>query len=205
MKARIAVVYHSGYGHTAKQAQSVAEGAQSVPDTHVDLLSLNELSDGLFKTLDAADAIIMGSPTYMGGSSAVFRRFVEATSAAWGDNLRWRDKVAGGFTNSGCMSGDKLQTLVEMALFAAQHGMIWVGMAAYGGWNTSSGSSEDLNRLGSWLGAMAQSNNDQGGDVMPPASDLRTAAALGRRIAEVTHTYIEGRASKKAGRTPQQS
>jgi NAD(P)H dehydrogenase (quinone) len=205
MQARVAVVYHSGYGHTAKQAQSVAEGARSVPDTHVDLLSLNELSEGLFKTLDAADAIIMGSPTYMGGSSAVFRRFVEATSAAWADKLRWRDKIAGGFTNSGCMSGDKLQTLMEMALFAAQHGMIWVGLATYGGWNTSAGSSEDLNRLGSWLGAMAQSNNDQGGDVVPPPADLRTAAALGQRIAEVTHTYLEGRASKKAGRSPQQS
>jgi hypothetical protein len=34
---RVAVVYHSGYGHTAKQAEAVARGAASVPGTHVDL------------------------------------------------------------------------------------------------------------------------------------------------------------------------
>lgn len=205
MEARVAIVYHSGYGHTAKQAQAVADGAREVPDTRVDLLSLNELTEDLWTTLDAADAIIMGSPTYMSAASAGFRKFVEATSSRWADNLRWRDKIAGGFTNSGCMSGDKLHTLVEIALFAAQHGMIWVGMAAFGGWNTSAGSSEDLNRLGSWLGAMSQSNNDQPGDVVPPPSDLRTAAALGRRIAEVTHVVIAGRAASKTARNPRTS
>ncbi len=204
MEARIAIVYHSGYGHTARQAKAVADGAREVANTHVDLLPLDELTDDLWKTLDAADAIIMGSPTYMSGASAGFRKFVEATTKVWNDNLRWRNKIAGGFTNSGCLSGDKLQTLVEIALFAAQHGMIWVGMANYGGWNSSTGSSEDLNRLGSWLGAMSQSNIDQPADVVPPSSDLRTASALGRRITEVTHQHIAGRAALKA-RNPQES
>jgi hypothetical protein len=84
-----------------------------------------------------------------------------------------------------------------MSLFAAQHGMVWVGLAAYGGWNTSKGSAEDLNRLGSWLGAMAQSNFDASPEIAPPASDLRTAAALGRRIAEVTHVHVRGRQAMK--------
>ncbi|MEU5099336.1 flavodoxin family protein [Streptomyces sp. NPDC020996] len=193
MRVKVAVAYHSGYGHTAKQAAAVAAGAEKVPDTEVTLVSLAELTEGLWESLQEADAIIFGTPTYMGGSSAVFRAFIEATSKVWGDNLGWKNKIAGGFTNSGNMSGDKLNTLFDIALFAAQHGMIWVGLAEYGGWNTSAGSPEDINRLGSWLGAMSQANNDEGPDVTPGPSDLRTAEALGRRIAENTHVFLAGR------------
>ncbi|MGW4806375.1 flavodoxin family protein [Kitasatospora sp. NPDC004272] len=193
MQARIAVAYHSGYGHTAKQAEAVAAGAGKVEGTEVRLLPLTELDDELWRALDEADAIVFGSPTYMGGSSAVFRTFVEATSQVWGDGMRWKDKIGAGFTNSGNMAGDKLHTLTDIALFAAQHGMIWVGLAEYGGWNTSTGSAEDLNRLGSWLGAMSQSNNDQSPELTPTASDLRTAEALGRRVAEITRVQLRGR------------
>ncbi|MFF5210569.1 flavodoxin family protein [Streptosporangium sp. NPDC000396] len=195
MQARIVVAYHSGYGHTAKQAEAVAAGAEKVPDTEVRLVSLTELNDELWERLQEADAIIFGTPTYMGGASAGFRTFVEATSQVWGDNLRWKDKIAAGFTNSGNMSGDKLHTLVDIALFAAQHGMIWVGLAEYGGWNTSQGSPEDINRLGSWLGAMSQSNNDESPEVTPGTSDLRTAEVLGRRVAAITHVQLRGRSA----------
>lgn len=193
MQARVVVAYHSGYGHTGRQAEAVATGAGKVPDTETALVSLSELTDELWETLQGADAIIFGSPTYMGGTSAAFRAFVEATSEVWGDGMRWKDKIAAGFTNSGNMAGDKLHSLVNIALFAAQHGMIWVGLAEYGGWNTSTGGPADLNRLGSWLGAMSQSNNDQAPDVQPGESDLRTAEALGRRVAEVTHVHLRGR------------
>lgn len=193
VQVKIAVVYHSGYGHTARQAAAVAEGAREVADTVVDLIALPDLSEEDWATIEAADALIFGSPTYMSGASAGFRTFVEATSKPWSDNLRWRNKIAAGFTNSGNMSGDKLQTLVEIALFAAQHGMIWVGMAHYGGWNTSTGRIEDVNRLGSWLGAMAQSDMDQDAETVPPASDLRTAAELGKRVARVAHVHVRGR------------
>lgn len=192
MEIRVVVAYHSGGGHTARQAHSVAEGASAVANARVDLVSLAELSKTSWELLNASDAIILGSPTYMSGASAVFRRFAEATSSIWSDDLRWRNKIAAGFTNSGCMSGDKLQTLIEMALFAAQHGMIWVGQASFGGWNTTTGSVSDLNRLGSWLGAMAQSNNDEPATTAPPPADLRTAAALGRRVAEVAQIYRTG-------------
>jgi hypothetical protein len=134
----------------------------------------------------------------MGGSSAVFRAFVEATSEVWGDDMRWKNKIASGFTNSGTVSGDKLHTLVDIALFAAQHGMIWVGLAEYAGWNSSTGSPEDVNRLGSWLGAMSQSNIDQGPEVTPGDSDLRTAEFLGRRVAETTQVFLRGRAAEEA-------
>jgi len=39
---RIAVVFHSGYGHTAKQAQAVARGAADVPGATVDIRALED-------------------------------------------------------------------------------------------------------------------------------------------------------------------
>jgi multimeric flavodoxin WrbA len=192
MTVRIAVAYHSGYGHTARQAQAVAQGAREVPDTVVDLLLLDELTDELWSTLREADAIVFGAPTYMGGPSAVFKAFAEASAVPWADNLAWRDKIAAGFTNSKAMSGDKLNSLVYFAILAAQHGMIWVGLDEYPGWSSSTASIEDVNRLGSWLGAMAQSDADLPADVVPRATDLRTAAALGRRVALVTLRHRRG-------------
>lgn len=189
---RVAVAYHSGYGHTARQAEAVAAGAAAVPGTLVDLLSVDELTVELWDILELADAIVFGAPTYMGGPSGVFKSFADATAGLWAED-RWKDKLAAGFTNSGHMQGDKLNTLIYFAILAAQHGMHWVNLGLKGGWDTSQGSAEDVNRLGSWLGAMAQSNKDQSADLVPPPSDLRTAEALGRRVANVAHQFAYGR------------
>ncbi|MFI6832735.1 flavodoxin family protein [Kribbella sp. NPDC050241] len=192
MSARIAIAYHSGFGHTAKQAEAVAAGAASVPGTVTDLVLLDELTDDIWDRLAAADAIIFGAPTYFGSPSAVFKAFAEASVKIWAADLGWRDKIAAGFTNSKAMSGDKLNSLVDLAVFAAQHGMIWVGLDLYPGWAESTASIEDLNRLGSWLGAMAQSDADLSAEKAPPATDLRTAAALGARVATVTQRHLRG-------------
>ncbi len=190
---RVAIAYHSGFGHTAKQAEAVARGAASVPGVHAELHNVAELTDDLWAALDRADAIIFGSPTYMGSPSAAFKAFAEGTSKVWADQLRWKDKIAAGFTNSQNIHGDKLNSLIDFVILAAQHGMHWVSLGLYPGWNTSVGSSEDLNRLGSFLGAMAQSNGDAGPEIAPPKSDLETAEALGRRVALVTQQWVRGR------------
>jgi multimeric flavodoxin WrbA len=190
--ARIAIAFHSGYGHTARQAEAVAAGASSVPGAVAELVPLDELTEDVWGRLAAADAIVFGAPTYMGSPSAVFKKFAEESVRAWADNLAWRDKIAAGFTNSKAMSGDKLNSLVDLAVFAAQHGMIWVGLDLYPGWAESTASIEDLNRLGSWLGAMAQSDADLSAEKAPPATDLRTAEALGARVATVTLRHLRG-------------
>lgn len=199
---RIAVVFHSGYGHTARQAEAVAQGARSLPGADVQLLPIADDDPGTLAAalaaVDAADGVLFGAPTYMGAASAAFKRFAEASSAPWGDGLRWKDKVAGGFTNSQNINGNKENTLLELFVLASQHGMHWVSLGMYAGWNTTTGSSEDLNRLGSFTGAMAQSHGDTGPDVSPPPSDLATAQTLGRRVAEVTRDYVAGRASTAA-------
>ncbi len=181
--AKIAIVYHSGYGHTAVLAEAVREGALRVPGSVVSLVKVEEAEKN-WETLNKADALIFGAPTYMGSAAAPFAAFMDASSKIWAQQL-WKDKVAAGFTNSGSQSGDKLNTLVQMMLFAMQHGMIWVGLGLLPGNNTSKGSPSDINRLGSFAGAMAQSNNDQGPDVAPPEADRKTAALLGERVAKL--------------------
>lgn len=181
----ISIVYDSGFGHTAKQADSVANGATSVAGVSVRSYAVAS-GPADWDSLAASDAIIFGSPTYNGTLSARLKQFFEdSTKTAWND-MKWRNKIAAGFTNSGAQGGDKLNTLISMSLFAAQHGMVWVGLDLKPGNSSSTGSVSDLNRHGSWLGAMAQSNGDQGPDVAPTDSDLQTAAYLGKRVAELT-------------------
>lgn len=190
--ARIAIAFHSGHGHPAEQAEAVAAGAESVPGTVTDLVPLDELTDDVWTRLTAADAIIFGAPTSMGSPRWVFKKSAEESARIWAADLAWRDKIAAGFTNSKAIAGDKLNSLVDHAVFAAQHGMIWVGLDIYPGWAESTASIEDLNRLRSWLGAMAQSAADLSAEKAPPATDLRTAAALGARVATVTQRHLRG-------------
>jgi multimeric flavodoxin WrbA len=192
----VAIVYHSGYGHTAKLAQAVADGAANVSGTQVKLVRTEDV-DKHWHDLDAAEAIVFGAPTYMGGPSAAFKSFMEQSAKVW-MHQQWKDKLAAGFTNSASQSGDKLNTLVDLAVFAAQHGMHWINLGLLPGNNSSKGSTEDLNRLGSFLGAMAQSNNDQGPEVAPISSDLRTAASLGMRVALAAHQFARSHERKVA-------
>jgi len=184
---RVAIVYHSGYGHTAKQAEAVRQGAASVAGVEAVLLTSDEAQQQ-WPVLEAADAIIFGSPTYMGSASAQFKAFMDASSGIWYAR-GWKDKIAAGFTNSASQSGDKLNTLIQLAIFAAQHGMIWVGQDLLPGNNNSKGSVNDLNRLGSFLGAMAQSNSDEPADTAPIESDLKTAQHLGERVAQIALNF----------------
>ena len=192
--SRVAVVYHSGYGHTKVQAEAVAEGASAIAGTAVTLIAVED-HEKHWSALDDADAIIFGAPTYMAGASAPFKAFLDATSSRWAEQ-RWKDKLAAGFTNSAGTNGDKLSTLQQFALFAMQHGMVWVGLGLLPGNHTSKGSAEDLNRLAGFLGAMAQSNADQGAEIVPPLSDRRTAEHLGSRVAQAAARWRQGATHK---------
>lgn len=178
---RVAVVFHSGYGHTRVQAEAVHRGAAQVPGATSTLVPVEDV-DGAWVSLDEADAIVFGTPTYMAGPSARFKTFLDATSSRWEEQL-WKDKLAAGFTNSAGLNGDKLATLQVLSLFAMQHSMVWVGLGLLPGNHSSQGSAEDLNRLAGFLGAMAQSNADQPAEVVPPLTDQRTAEHLGARVA----------------------
>jgi multimeric flavodoxin WrbA len=191
MEAKVCVIYHSGYGHTARLAESVAAGVRRIEGVECLIVSVEELEDAeadAWSRIDQADAMIFGCPTYMGSPSAGIKKFMEMTSPRWFEQ-KWADKLAAGFTNSGSHNGDKQNTLVGLATFAAQHGMVWINLNILPGNNTAKGTVDDPNRLGSCLGAMSQSNIDQGPDLVPPQTDLDTGARLGERVALCTRRW----------------
>jgi NAD(P)H dehydrogenase (quinone) len=191
----VVIAYHSGFGHTATLASAVASGARS-GGVRVIVIAVDAMTDADWDVLDMADGIIFGSATYMGNVSAGFQAFAEKTGRRC-LNGSWRDKVAAGFTNSGAKSGDKLSSLMSLAVFAAQHHMHWVNLGLSAGWTTAAGSENDLNRLGFWLGAGTQTDMDADPDQVHPA-DVRTCEHLGHRVALVTRQMVAGRAAAQA-------
>ena len=179
----VSIIYFSGSGHTTKLAEAVAKGAASVDGVKANLLTIRDddivkgryQNDGVWAQLDASDAIIFGSPTYMGGPAAQFKAFADASGGKWYTGA-WRDKVASGFTVSNSPSGDKLSTLQYFFTFAMQHGMIWVGLGEM------PVQPNGVNRVGSFSGAMALAGQESP-DVAPNEGDKLTGEILGRRVA----------------------
>lgn len=180
--AIVAVVFHSANGTTEKLANSVISGVASLPG--VDALKIeilgSDIIEGRYKNqevldgLDGVDAIIFGSPTFMGNVSAQFKAFADATGDKWSEKT-WSDKIAGGFTIGSNFSGDQLMTIQYFQIFANQHGMIWASLDIPGGCDPMG-----RNRLGAQSGLIAQSSDDTLNEM-----DLATAHYLGLRIAKL--------------------
>ena len=184
---KIAIVYFSGTGHTAQMAEAVCKGASGAPGVQASLLPIDGRAvkdgrfqdDNLLSRLAEADAIIFGSPTYMGGAAGQFKAFADATGGIW-HARQWKDKLAAGFTHSGSPSGDKLATLQYFSVLAAQHGMIWIGNAEP---LSNSPDGLQINRVNSSLGVMGYGNHEAGAPPQVDPGDLRTADSLGLRVA----------------------
>lgn len=178
MSKKIVVVYHSGYGHTRRMAEAVADSAGAA------LIAIDaegNLPGGAWEQLAAADMIVFGSPTYMGMVSWQFKKFADASSKPWFGQA-WRNKLAAGFTNSASLNGDKGETLHYMFTLSMQHGMVWVGTGLMPA-NHGKATRSDINHLGAFAGAMCTSPSD-----LPPEQmvegDLATARAFGKRLIE---------------------
>lgn len=197
--ARIAIAYHSGYGHTEVLANSIADGVRQTGAEAV-LLKIENASqdfDPLLDEITASDAVIFGAPTYMGDVSGVFKVFADATSKPWFTQA-WKDKLAAGFTVSHSFSGDKLHTLQSLSVLAAQHGMVWIGQGeAAPGVTAAERGPDSVNRVGAFLGLAAQADN-VAADVSPPAGEHLTARLLGERVARAAQRWARGAADDLA-------
>lgn len=179
----VSIIYFSTSGHTSQLAQAIAAGAGAVAGTQTHLIAVNGddivkgryTNEEVFALLDRSDAIIFGSPTYMGGPAAQFKAFADATGGKW-YTAAWRDKLAAGFTVSDSPSGDKQGTLNYLFTLAMQHGMVWVGLGEL------PMQANGTNRLGSYSGVMAQSDQASA-DTAPGAGDTVNGTLLGRRVA----------------------
>jgi len=179
LSKNIVIVYHSGYGHTRKVAEAVAAGSCGA------LLAIDaegNLPAGGWEQLAAADAIVFGSPTYMGSVSWQFKKFADASSKPW-YGQQWKNKLAAGFTNSASMNGDKLSTLHYFFTFSQQHGMLWVGTGMMPS-NSKSAQRDDINYVASSSGLMTTTPSDASADEMV-AGDIATARVFGQRVAAV--------------------
>jgi multimeric flavodoxin WrbA len=180
--SRIAIVYFTKSDVTGQLANAIASGAKQEPGITVyehrvegyEIFEGRFENEALFEQLKLCDAIIFGSPTYMGSVSAQFKAFADASSEHW-QKQDWADKVSAGFTSGTGLNGDQSSTLQYMATLASQHGMLWVSIdASYGA------ESSTLNRLGCQLGIVSQTTNSVAHEV-----DLATAKHLGRRVAKL--------------------
>ena len=172
----IVIVYHSGYGHTAKVAEAVAatSGGQ--------LLAIDaegNLPEGGWEALAAARMIVFGSPTYMGMASWQFKKFADASSKAW-FTQQWKDKLFAGFTNSASMNGDKLSTLQYFMTLAMQHSGVWVGAGMMPS-NNKAATRDSINYVASFAGLMTTTPSDASADEMVPG-DIATAKVFGERL-----------------------
>lgn len=179
---QIVIVHHSVSDAIATLADAIASGAMAVPGVRVDRYRIAgaEIVEGRFQAepclrlVDAADAVLFGAPTYMGGPSAQFKAFIDASSDRWATQ-RWAGKLAAGFTSGASPNGDQLGTLQALGLFASQHGMLWVTLDIPGGQDPAG-----RNRLGTQYGLAVQA-----ADERLAAADLATAEHLGRRVATI--------------------
>ena len=183
--ADVAIVFFSGYGHTARLAKAVHEGAAAVPGATAHLVPIGpegEVDEAAWTTLAGADAIIFGSPTYMGNVAWQFKKFADASSKPWFGQV-WKDKIAAGFTNSATMNGDKFSTMAWLITLAMQHSMIWMGTGVMPA-NSKAARHGDVNYVGGFSGALATSPSDAGADEAPVEGDLETGRLLAKRVAE---------------------
>jgi multimeric flavodoxin WrbA len=186
---KTAIVYHSGYGHTARMATAIAEGA-GPGAVLVAIDAEGNIAEEAWQVLAGADAILLGSPTYMGGPSWQFKKFADASSKIWFEG-GWQNKIFGGFTNSASINGDKLNTLEYFFLLCGQHAGIWVGMDIKPA-NVKASKRDDLNRMGSYIAPMAQTPADASPEEMS-SGDLETARLYGARVALIAGYLRSGK------------
>jgi multimeric flavodoxin WrbA len=81
------------------------------------------------------------------------------------------------------MNGDKLSTLHYLFTLSMQHSGVWVGTGMMPS-NSKAAQRNDINYVGSFAGAMAQSPSDASPAEMPQG-DLDTAKLFGKRVADM--------------------
>jgi NAD(P)H dehydrogenase (quinone) len=174
-----------------KQAEAVRAGAESVTNAVVSAYRINETGDlpsGALEELNLADAIVYGSPTYMGGPAWQFKKFADSSAKAFFAR-KWKDKLAAGFTNSASINGDKYSTIQYFWTLSQQHGQLWIGTGLLPA-NMKANVPADVNWTAGFAGALAISPSDASPEEAPQSGDLETAKLLGRRVAEFAMRFL---------------
>ncbi len=187
-KQKIAVVYHTVTGTTGQLANSISDGINSISNVEAiefrilgsDITEGRFLNEQALEIVTNANGAIFGSPTLMGCVSSQFKAFADASSDLWVD-MKWAGTVAAGFTIGSNLSGDQLNSIQYLQIFASQHGMLWTSIDIPGGHDQ-----QNRNRLGAQSGLIAHTN-----DSRVCSADLETARYLGARVARFAKVVDE--------------
>ncbi len=184
--SRVGIVYFSGSGTTRALTAEVEAGVKAAGTPCVvheivggDIDAGRWRNDAVVESLDACDAIIFGTPTYMGGVSAQLKAFFDGVVSRWYSEA-WMDKYAAGFTVSAKPSGDKLSCLSGIHVFAMQMGMLWIGTGSGVGLPKEPGEVV-LSPGGFYLGVGATAGRPE--DLSD--NDKATARHLGERVGRI--------------------
>ncbi|MGQ9369970.1 NAD(P)H:quinone oxidoreductase [Azospirillum sp. A39] len=193
--AKVLVLYYSSYGHTARMAEAVAEGARSVAGAEVTVKRVPELvpeevrAKSHFKEepdvpvasvdeLAQYDAIIFGTPTRFGNMTAQMRNFLDQTGGLWAKGALI-GKVGSVFTSTATQHGGQESTLLTTHVTLLHHGMVIVGLPY--SFQGQTGLGEILG--GSPYGASTIAAGD--GSRQPSAVELDGARFQGRHVTEI--------------------
>ena len=140
---RILVLYYSSYGHVRELALAEAEGARSVPGTHVDIRRVAETvpedicrasgyavdDTPLARPADLADydGIILGTPTRFGMMAGQMKQFLDQTGGLWARNALV-GKVGAVFAATGSQHGGHEATLISTQIPLMHFGMVIAGL-----------------------------------------------------------------------------
>ena len=161
----VLVTFHSVSGNTEKMAQAVAEGAKAVSGTSVVLKRVGEvIGDDLL----SSDAVIVGSPVYVGNMSGEVKTFFDNWGRKFGLGTatgKMRNKVGAAFATGGSISSGKEVTMLTILVSMLSHQMIVI------------------------RGASATTGPDSPGI---DAKEIAEARDLGKRVAEVAALVKRG-------------
>ncbi|WXG44074.1 MAG: NAD(P)H-dependent oxidoreductase [Promethearchaeati archaeon SRVP18_Atabeyarchaeia-1] len=118
---KILIVYESQTGNTEKMAEAIAAGVGEVKGVECEV---KKVSKARLDDLVAADAIIMGSPTYYGEMSAALKSFIDSSAQIHG---KLEGKVGAAFTSAGGTASGAETTLLSILQTMLVHGMIIQG------------------------------------------------------------------------------
>ena len=136
---KVLVLYYSRYGATAKMAEQIAIGVNSVSDVEAFIRTVPAVSPETEiakpavpsegapyvskEDLKNCDALALGSPTRFGNMAAPLKYFLDTTGDLWLSGALI-GKPAGVFTSTSSMHGGQETTLLSMMMPLLHHGMI---------------------------------------------------------------------------------
>ncbi|OLO06586.1 NAD(P)H:quinone oxidoreductase, type IV [Salinicola sp. MH3R3-1] len=194
--SKVLVLYYSSYGHIETMAKAVAQGAEGVSGTQVDIRRVPELvpeevavksgykvdqEAALIEGPDALaqyDAIIVGTPTRFGNMTSQMRNFWDMTGGPWAQG-KLIGKIGSAFASTATQHGGQETTLTSIHTTLLHHGMVIVGVPY------SCPELSNMNEItgGTPYGATTLANAD--GSRTPSENELTIARFQGKHVAEI--------------------